>query len=292
MIQSMTGYGRGVGIYDFGKVTVELRTFNHRFLEIVSRLPREVSPYEDEIKKYIQERIHRGRVECTITLEHNKENNTVFEVDWEVAESYYQAAKEMTDRFSLADKLNLQTLLSLPNIMIPKQEEGPNCYNKEILETVSAALQTLTDMRINEGKTIKEDFVKRILYIIQETDRIRLLAPQVVNHYRTRLLARVKDFLSGIAEIDEARMMNEIALFVDKSNIDEELLRLHSHCQQYLLFLDKDEPAGRKLDFLLQEMKREVNTIGSKANDLSISQIVIDIKSEIEKIREQVQNIE
>lgn len=292
MIRSMTGYGRGVGIYDFGTVTVELRTFNHRFLELVYRFPRELTPYEDEIKKYIQEHVQRGRVECTITIEHNKKNKNYFEVDWELAESYYQAAKEMSARFSLTDTVNLQTLLSLPNIIIPKQEDGLNCYNREIIETVSTAIQALTDMRTNEGKTIKEDFVNRISYIMQETDRIRLLAPHVVSQYRTRLLNRIEEFLAGIADIDEARMMNEIALFVDKSNIDEELLRLHSHCQQYLLFLDKEDSVGRKLDFLLQEMKREINTIGSKANDLSISQIVIDIKSEIEKLREQVQNIE
>lgn len=288
----MTGYGRGVGIFDFGTVTVELRTFNHRFLELITRLPKEISLYEDDIKKYIQDRINRGRVECTITIDYHKKNTTSFEVDWELAESYNRAAKELTTRFSLSGSLNLQTILSLPNIMIPKQSEAINCDNKEIIETLSIALQALTGMRINEGRTIKEDFVKRITYIIQEIEHIRTRSPQVVSHYRTRLITRVKEFLSGIADIDEARLMNEVALFVDKSNIDEELLRLLSHCQQYLLFLDNEEPVGRKLDFLLQEMKREVNTIGSKANDLSISQIVIDIKNEIEKLREQVQNIE
>ncbi len=288
----MTGYGRGVGVYDFGTVTVELRSFNHRFLEIISRMPRELSGCEDEIKKYIQEQIQRGRVECTITVEHNKGGKASLEVDWELADSYFKAAKEMSARFSLSETINLQTILSLPNLIISKQEERLDCYNQEILETVSTAIRALSDMRTNEGRTIREDFIKRVSYIVQEIDRIRQLAPQVVIQYRTRLLSRIKEFLADTAEIDEARLMNEIALFIDRSNIDEELLRLHSHCQQYLNFLDHEESVGRKLDFLLQEMKREINTIGSKANDLSISQIVINIKSEIEKLREQVQNIE
>lgn len=288
----MTGFGRVERIKEQGIITVELRAINHRFLEVVLRHPKELTVYEDEIKRIIQEHVKRGRVECTITIEHPKDQRRSFEVDWVKVEDYIRAAKEIEERFSIPYSINMQSILSLPELFVPIQEEGVVRDKDDILETVESATHALLEMRIKEGAVLKGDFSKRVKYVLQQINHIEIQSQEVVQKYRTKLKARVQEFLSGSTALDEARIMNEVAIYADKSNIDEELIRLESHCKQFLQLLESEDPIGRKLDFLLQEMNREANTIGSKGNDLLISQTVINIKSEIEKLREQVQNIE
>lgn len=292
MIKSMTGYGRGVEVSDFGTVTVELRSFNHRYFEINIRLPKEFNGTEDEVKRTIQERIKRGKVDCLITVEYNKGDHPAFVINWELVDHYFSAAASISDRLSIPNTIRIESILALPDVLQPSQIDRLEADHPAIKQAVEKAVLALWEMRVNEGNNICGDFIKRVNYILQQLDIIRQQAPQITKQYNTRLIARVREFLEGSAELDESRIMNEVALFADRSNIDEELLRLESHSKQFLDLLEVDEPVGRKLDFILQEMNREINTIGAKANDLLISQTVIHVKSEIEKLREQVQNIE
>ncbi len=288
----MTGYGRSEWNNEIGNVTVEIRTINHRYLEFFLRIPKEFATFEDEIKKTIQEQIKRGRVECTIAFEYKQGKKLHNEINWGVVENYIQAAQQIQEKFRLPDKVRLDTILSMPDVLSSSQQSSLDLYKEEVLLTIRSATNALSLMRITEGSMLKSDAINRINHIQKQTSEIRLLAPQVITQYQERLRSRIEELLQGTIEVDEVRIWSEVAIFADKSNIDEEILRLDSHCLQYLAFLELEEPMGRKLDFLLQEMNREINTIGSKANDILIAQHVISIKSEIEKLREQVQNIE
>jgi uncharacterized protein (TIGR00255 family) len=292
MIKSMTGFGRSELVLDGITLTVELRSVNHRYQEIFLRLPRELYPLEDEIKKRIQEQIKRGRVDGTIMIDQSEVTGSNVQIDWQKAHSYYYAAEEIKAKFQLNDPIRLDFLLNLPDLFITKQNINLENYYEEILAVVSDACHSLVQMRVHEGLEIHKNLLERISVVEQLTEEIRLQAPLVVEQYRTRLMHRIDEFLSGRNDLDEARILNEVAIFADKANIDEELSRLDSHTKQFLHILGADEPVGRRLDFLIQEMNREVNTIGSKANNIKIAQSVVDLKSEIEKLREQVQNIE
>lgn len=292
MVKSMTGYGRSEWNHDIGHVIVEIRTINHRYLEFFLRIPKEFATFEDEIKKTIQEQVKRGRVECTISLEYKHGKKVTTDVNWRVVDNYIKAAEQIRERFQLADHLRLDTIFTLPDVFSPAQQDNLELFKEDILNTVRSATDALTTMRATEGHVLKLDAIQKITSIQRRIDEIRALAPQVVTHYQERLKSRIKELLHDTIEIDPARLWSEVVLFADKSNIDEEIVRLDSHCKQYFAFLELKEPMGRKLDFLLQEMNREINTIGSKANNLSIAQHVIEIKSDIEKLREQVQNME
>lgn len=294
MIRSMTGYGRSESFLDESiKVIVEIRSINHRYFELHLNAPRQLFVLEDDIRKMLRPIIKRGRLDCLITIEVNDQSNINIDVNWEMVDRYVKAAQNIQARYQLAGELRVDQLLSFSNVFLNQQNHEIFNDAERILSTVEEAAGQLLIMREKEGERLRKDALDRIQLIMQNLDLIRNRSAKVVELYRERLQMRIADFLANTSySVDEGRLLNEVAVFADKSNIDEELTRLDSHCHQYLALLDLSEPVGRKLDFLLQEMNREINTIGSKANDLEIAKMVIEIKSEIEKLREQVQNIE
>lgn len=289
----MTGYGRYEGFLNEIKLTVEIRTVNHRFCEVSIRLPRQLMLYEDRIKRQIQEKVHRGRIDVFISFHSEFLARRKVKLDWELAEAYVSSIQELKGRLHIEGELTVHDLMTLEDIFQVEEEESDiEPFNVPLLSAVMQSTDQLLHMRVEEGKALAKDLSHRVLTIRETVKLITEIAPKVKDHYEKRLEVRMKEFLQERAELDEARLLNEVAVFSDRSNIDEELTRLTSHCDQFTVILGLDEPVGRKLDFLIQEMNREVNTIGSKANDIDISQYVVELKSTIEKMKEQVQNIE
>lgn len=289
----MTGYGRYEGYLNDIKLTVEIKSVNHRFCEISMRLPRHLMLLEDRLKRQIQEKLHRGRIDLFVSYQSDTLVKRVLSLDWELAQAYLSSVQQMKDRLHVAGDITVQDLLSVEDLFRVEEEESDvGHFRKPLLEAVNQATIQLLEMRAEEGMALAQ-YLKNLVISIQETVYLlTVYSPKVKEHYQKRLELRMKEFLQNRVDLDEARILNEVAIFADKSNIDEELTRLASHCQQFTAILSLDEPVGRKLDFLVQEMNREANTIGSKANDIEISQHVVELKSNIEKIKEQVQNIE
>lgn len=292
MIKSMTGYGRSEGLDDGVLFRVEIRSVNHRFQEVMVRMPRELLQLEEMIKKEVQSTFTRGRLDVFVTIEPSESASSKADIDWEYVERIMHSVRELKERYGLSGELNVSDLIHIPDLLafreVPANVEA---WREPLLRVVREAALALLEMRRSEGAELEKDLIQHIERIQQYVASIRIQAPKVVENYRARIAERVQEFLQGL-EIDESRLLMEAALYAEKSNIDEELTRLDSHCKQFQHVLSLDAPAGRKLDFLLQEMNREINTVGSKANDLTISQMVVEVKSELEKIREQVQNIE
>jgi uncharacterized protein (TIGR00255 family) len=289
----MTGYGRYEGFLNDIKLTVEIKTVNHRYCELAIRLPRQLMLYEDRIKRQIQEKVHRGRIDVFISFHSDTLAKRKVKLDMELAEAYVSSIQELKDRLHVTGELTVHDLITLEDLFqIEEEESDVEQFNVPLLNAVMQATDQLLQMRGIEGKALLEDLSHRVSAIRETVKQISEYAPKVKDQYEKRLETRIKEFLQQRAELDEARLLNEVAVFAEKSNIDEELTRLASHCDQFTGILTLDEPVGRKLDFLIQEMNREVNTIGSKANDIEISQYVVELKSTIEKMREQVQNIE
>lgn len=292
MIKSMTGYGRSEGYEDGVLFRVEIRSVNHRFQEVMVRMPRELLPLEEMVKKEVQSTFTRGRLDVFVTIEQSESAGRNAEIDWEFAARVVQSVRELKDRFELSGELNVSDLVHIPDLLaVQETEANVEAWRDPLLRVVREACAALLEMRLSEGAELAKDVLQRVEFIREHIGAIRLQAPKVVESYRERIAERVQDFLREL-EIDEARLLTEAALYAEKCNIDEELTRLDSHCKQFQHILSQEQPAGRKLDFLLQEMNREINTVGSKANDLTISRNVVEVKSELEKIREQVQNIE
>lgn len=287
----MTGYGRGDREKDGIRFIVEVRSVNHRFLEIMVRLPSGWMMFEDPVKKVVQSVVRRGRVDVFVTLETADREQTA-EVDWQLAKSIVQTVREMNQRLGLSGELTAVDLLKMPQVWTLREKEiVPQDHQSLLMEAVQEACAALLRMRQQEGQALAADLVRRIDNLTRLVDRIRERAPMVVEEYRSRLRQRMNEILSDV-DINEDRLLAEAAIFADKSDIQEELTRLESHARQFLDSLSTDEPVGRRLDFLLQEMNREVNTIGSKSGDRLISSWVVECKSELEKMKEQVQNIE
>ncbi|UOE92895.1 YicC/YloC family endoribonuclease [Alkalihalobacillus sp. LMS39] len=293
MVKSMTGYGQASVSSESGKVTVEIRSFNHRFSEITIRIPRQFLQIEDRIKKRVQEQLKRGKIELYIGIDGEELVTKSVKVDWSLVKEYSNVADEMMNETGVAKEKLLEAILFQDNVVeVIEKENESSKLQATIVEAVENALLQLVKMRQEEGSVLCDDVKKRIEKISTIVHELTKYAPSVVSKYEKKLYKKIKDVVDGQLDIDEARIITEVALFADKSNIEEELTRLTSHCQQFLLILQEEEPIGRKLDFLVQELNRESNTIGSKANDIHISQQVVELKSEIEKIKEQVQNIE
>lgn len=290
----MTGYGRAMTENNKCKVTVELRSYNHRFSKMTFRIPKTYVQLEDKLKKVISKSIHRGKVDLFLSVEGERLIKRKVEVDWELFESFLQLSEQMKERANLkGHPLSLESLLLDERIVIVSEsEDTDDDILESIIQATKEATTQLVMMRKQEGKQLYDDLRERAYLLKDYMIKISERAPKVVDAYRERLTKRVNDFLAGQFDIDESRLLTEIALFSDKANIDEELTRLHSHIEQFLVNISTGGIVGRKLDFLVQEMNREANTIGAKANDVIISQQVVELKSEIEKIKEQVQNVE
>ena len=291
MVCSMTGYGRSTERNDQHTITAEMKSVNHRFFEINVRMPRQLMSVEDKIKKVISSEVKRGRVEVYITIEGEALAERVIEVDWKLLDQYADAASEMENRYQTGSRLKLSDLFSLDSVFsVVEMAKGNETLEELILSAVRGAAMQLKDMRREEGSYLKNDLLKQLSEIEAFADEIEKHAPDVVLRYKNRLEKKMAELSGG--SIDDSRIAAEAALFADRADISEEITRIRSHLLQFRQTIEKPEPAGRKLDFLVQELNREANTIGSKANDKEISRCSVELKSVIERIKEQVQNIE
>jgi uncharacterized protein (TIGR00255 family) len=292
MIKSMTGYGRAEAVLQGRSIAVEIKSVNHRFLEISLRLPSALFPLELELKKKIGGKLQRGRVEVFIKLDADNSETSNINLNMDVARNYLAALTKLKEGLGLKDDISLKMLLGFRDIFSPPAElQLGDDILKKIEELLAEALTMLLKMRAEEGQAIYQDMAKRIEDIEKIMGIVNARAPQVVLEYQKRLAERIKELTDGYA-LDDSRLHQEVALMADKADITEEIVRMHSHSSQFVSLLKSDEAEGKKIDFLLQEMNREINTIGSKSNDADIARQVIEAKSELSKLREQAQNIE
>lgn len=287
----MTGFGRSKKGTDSFFVSVEVKTVNHRFSEFYIRMPRQFNQIEDKIKKKLSSSIHRGRIEVYVTVEGEGMVQRKVLVDWDLLDHYVKSIEKIQQKYVLEHGLSLRDLLSNEDIIhIEETETGNEDLERIVLEAVEEAMLSVKQMRDTEGYALGKDVSSRLQRFQAIVIELKKMAPAVVSMYREKLSKRIHEFVGG--QVDEARILTEVAIFADKADINEELTRLNSHIKQFEKILTLQEPIGRKLDFLLQEMNREVNTIGSKANDSEIAKEVVEMKSILEKMKEQVQNIE
>ena len=292
MVKSMTGYGRARETLNGRDITVEVRSVNNRYLDCTVKVPRTYIFVEDAVKTRVQKAVSRGKVDVFITIDAAAADETVVAVNEPLARGYYEALTRLKDMFSLEDGLNAVTLAKFPDVLtVTKAEEDLESVAADICAVLDEALAAYNAMRTVEGGKLREDIAGRADTIEAVVGKVEERSPQTVAAYREKLLARMQEVLQSTA-IDESRILTEAAIFADKIAVDEETVRLRSHLSQLRTMLESDQPIGRKLDFLIQEVNRECNTIGSKCNDLTIAQDVVNMKAEVEKIREQVQNIE
>lgn len=292
MVKSMTGYGRARQTLNGRDITVEVRSVNNRYLDCTVKVPRTYIFAEDAVKARVQKAVSRGKVDVFITIDAAAADETVVAVNEPLARGYYEALTRLKDMFSLEDGLSAVTLAKFPDVLtVTKAEEDLESVAADICAVLDEALAAYNAMRTVEGGKLREDIAGRADTIEAVVGKVEERSPQTVAAYREKLLARMQEVLQSTA-IDESRILTEAAIFADKIAVDEETVRLRSHLSQLRTMLESDQPIGRKLDFLIQEVNRECNTIGSKCNDLTIAQDVVNMKAEVEKIREQVQNIE
>ena len=294
MLVSMTGYGQASLENEGYRINIEIRSVNHRFSEINVRIPRQFLLIEERLKKAVNEYVQRGKVDVFVTVEGEGLVTRKLEVDWSLVDDYFSIYKQAQQKLNIEQQLSLEKLLLHPDIVtIYEKEASTASVIEDIVQTAKVAANKLLKMRQSEGQVLANDLKARLNTLATVTNDIANHAPTVVSQYETRLLKRVLEFVNGKLEIDESRIMTEVAIFADKASIDEEITRLISHIEQFHTIIDAtDRVVGRKLDFLVQEMNREANTIGSKSNDLHINKQVVELKAELEKIKEQVQNIE
>ncbi|MDW7650224.1 MAG: YicC/YloC family endoribonuclease [Bacillota bacterium] len=293
MIRSMTGYGQAesdpAGAI---RLKVETRSVNHKYLDVSIRMPREIQSLEDRVRRKVQQSVGRGRVDVFINWLDHGEGAVHVTLDRDLAKAYQRALAEMCDVCTLDESPGLELLSGLPDVLrVEKETVEPDAI-WNILETaLGLALDNLLTQRTEEGARLSQDFIKRLGILEDTAKEVEKRAPVVVEEYRRRMEERLAELLDQV-EFDPGRVLTEVAIFADRSNVTEELVRLASHLAAFRKALRQDGPIGRKLDFLTQELFREINTIGSKANDYEIASLVVEMKTELEKIREQVQNIE
>ena len=292
MIKSMTGYGRGVETVNGREFTVELRSVNNRYLDCSVRLPRMLSFAEDAVKQAVKASVSRGKVDVFISLRAEAEEDVVVNLNRGVLEGYLTAMRQMVTEFGVQDDISVSTVSRLPEVfVVEKKEVDEEQLLQDLLQVVNKALESYDTMRAREGEALDADLRSRGQTILSLVSQVEQGNGQTVVDYRTRLENKLREVLENTS-IDESRILTEAAIFADKVAVDEETVRLRSHLQQMNSMLNGGGAIGRKLDFLLQEMNREANTIGSKCTDVKLARIVVDIKAELEKIREQTQNIE
>ena len=292
MIRSMTGYGRDQQLLHGRSITVEIRSVNHRYFEFSCRAPRGCAFLEDRLKRALQSAISRGKVEVALTLQTVESRNTSVAVDHALAGQYITALRALGEEYSLPDDLTLSTICRLPDIFtLCRGEEDEEELAADVLLVLQNALKQFVAMRETEGERLKADVLSRLVAMEEHLTFVEERSPQTIAEYRARLTAKLTELLNG-AVPDENRILTEAAIVADRLAVDEETVRLRSHFAQLRKIMESTEPVGRKLDFLVQEMNRETNTIGSKCSDTAIASHVVEMKSEIEKIREQIQNIE
>lgn len=296
MVKSMTGYGRGEYIDEKKSITVEIKAVNHRYCDVYVKMPRRYSFAEERIKSDVRDALKRGKIEVLVTVDSFGESENDIRLNEDVARKYYRALKALEETFELDQKggVTLSMLAGMPDVIkaVPAEEDEEALLHSLGVAT-EIALQNIINMRAAEGERLAKDILMRADIIEEIKDKIKERAPEIGKEYADKFRERVNELLEGKLEVPEERVLVEAAVFADKVNITEELVRLESHIQQLRNFFDtEEETVGKKIDFLIQEMNREANTIGSKSNDTEITSWMLDLKAEIEKIREQVQNIE
>ncbi len=292
MIRSMTGYGREEQQIDGMHIIVELKSVNHRYFEYNSRLPYGYGFLDDRLKKFLQGRVSRGKVDASVWIQTVDAHGTEVTVNYDLAESYVTALHALAERVGVRDDVSVNTLARYPDILTVTKAAADEEAIWVAVETVAAvAVDKFTAMREREGEKLREDILSRADTILAAVEKIEARSPETVRLHMEKVETRMRELLDGAA-VDEQRLLTEAALFADKVAVAEETVRLRSHIDQLRQMLSGDEAVGRKLDFLVQEMNREINTTGSKAQDAEMARIVVDVKAEIEKIREQIQNIE
>ena len=297
MIRSMTGFGRGEYTDEISKVTVEIRAVNHRYLDIFVKMPRKYAFAEESIKSSIKSRLHRGKVEVNVSVDNIGQSDSDIRLDKELAAKYYEVLSDLAGSFEFGDesRVSLNLLSRMPDVIkATAADEDEEAVTKRLLAATDKALDDFCSMRETEGAKLASDLESRADTVAAIRAKIEKRAPEIEKEYAEKFRVRVNEILGGVYEVPEERIALEAAIFADKANITEELVRLDSHVAQLKSFLKADgsEGIGKKIDFLIQEMNREANTIGSKSNDNEITSLMLELKSEIEKIREQVQNIE
>lgn len=292
MIKSMTGFGRVQDTVDGMNVTVELRSVNHRYFEFTAKVPRTYGFLEEKLKTFTNSLVSRGKVECYVAVEQLEESETAVSVNVSLAKGYVDALRQLSEMFDLSADVSAAALSRYPDVLVLQKTaaDEERIWNA-VRSVAEKAVRRFIEMRETEGAKLKADILSRADTILEHVAFVETRSPQTVKEYNEKLKQRMEELL-GNTQIDEQRLLTEAAIFADKIAVDEETVRLRSHISQLRTFMEADEPIGRKLDFLVQEINREANTIGSKAQDVEIAKRVIAVKAEVEKIREQVQNIE
>ncbi|MCL2033338.1 MAG: YicC family protein [Oscillospiraceae bacterium] len=292
MISSMTGYGRAQKMIDGREITVEIKSVNHRFFEFSPRISRSNAYLEEKLKSLVYNKISRGKVDLSLTMVQIEGMGLEVGINMPLAGSYLKAMRGLGDELGLSDDVTLTSLSRFGDIFIVrKTSDDEDAVWNAVREVAAEALEKLVSMRVSEGEKLKADVISRLSLIEGCVGEVERLAPQTLKDYKAKLTAKITEVLEQ-KQIDEARILTEAAIFAEKISVNEETVRLYSHIEQFRSILSSGEAVGRKLDFLVQELNRETNTIGSKAQDIGISKLVVEMKSEIEKIREQIQNIE
>lgn len=290
----MTGFGRGVYSDEEVKFVVEIKTVNHRYNDIFIKMPKTLNQLEDKIRTTITSKIHRGRVDISISMELFNSSNKKVNVDKKLAIAYDKVLRELAVALEIPYTTALLEIAKQPDVLVITEDEADiTIFTDKLNLALTAAVENILQMRTIEGQNIKNDLLSRVCKLEGLVSTIKVQEPIITNDYRDKLLVKVKEFINDSnVVVDEGRLLQEVALFADRINFTEELVRLSSHFIQFKTNLEVSEPIGRKLDFIVQEINRETNTIASKANDFTVANIIVELKSEIEKIREQIQNVE
>lgn len=293
MVKSMTSFGRAQSEEGNAHLfSIEMKSVNNRYLDINVRLPKFIFSLEEEIRKTINKRLNRGKVDVFINYKNYSESNAIPTLNMNLAKSYYNCLKELSNTLGITDDITVSKIAKFPDVItLEVQEENLEEILGELTSLLNLALDSMVDMRVNEGEKLKEDIFLKLKYIEDDVNNIESFSTEIPKQYKARLKERLQELTKGVI-LDEERLAMEVAILADKAAVDEEITRLYSHLDQMRKTLNLNEPIGRKLDFIVQEMNREANTIGSKSNDMHMTNKVINIKNLIEKIREQVQNIE
>ena len=292
MIKSMTGYGRFQEVVNGKDITCEIKSINHRYFEFSSRVPRAYSFLEEKLKSHVQQAVSRGKIDVSLTIISVSDDETNVEINYDLAGAYIKALRELGERENLKDDLSLSSISRFSDIFtVRKAPADEEKIWEDVKTVVDKALERFIEMRANEGERMKQDILEKLEVIEKDVSFVEETSGETVKAYREKLYQKLKEVLED-KNIDDYRILTEAAIFSEKVAVDEETVRLRSHIKQCREFLAHKEPVGRKLDFLIQEFNRETNTIGSKCQNLDISKVVVEMKSEIEKIREQIQNIE
>lgn len=291
MIKSMTGYGKSHMSKNLREYQIEIKSVNHRYLDISIKMPRSLSYLEEEIKKAISSKIARGKVDVFVTFNNTSLEGRDIKINTEIARMYIRELKKLAQSEEIIEEIPVTEISKLPDVLTIQNNQDEETIKNELLEVTNNAIDNLVDMRKTEGEKISQDLFARIDEIEEKNKKISSLSTGLIEEYVVKLKTRTKELLQN-QEIDEQRLAQEVVIYADKCSIEEEVTRLDSHIYQFKELLHSNETVGKKLDFLIQEMNRETNTIGSKANNLEITNEVINIKTQLENIREQVQNIE